>query len=1287
MSKLGAICDKLRQNGHNHNTSVLLEDVHDDIADNIIKGSKRNSPDIEPIQKVNKRKNFRPVSTTGRNEKTGEAVPNRTEENTAIVESEEHSIVSPAGSVDVDVDVDIKSECGSHDNGSPVSSQTSVIVANPAGSTANHSPIPSPSIEPSQLQNIALAQRMMYNGLLEREMEEKRRLLSTLYGGHHGMYHPPQFMPFVDYRNMGLMYNPLTAQNTSNVDDSLNLEDDEDDGSLADSEDGRLANASQPQPNGERLSGNSSANERRETGLLDSDGWKWSGVRNSIRSLDIWQYVKHYRNDEICQSAECRTLGLKEHFHCLTCPNKVIFRKEEMIRHVKWHKKRDETLQLGFLRFSGNDDCSQQFSVCPHAGRQTHYHCLMNGCQKVYTSTSDVQMHANLHRKEMAINKEGFRRYRSMDDCGESSCPFRDQKSTHFHCIRSSCTFTFKNKADIEKHKAYHAKNDELAKDGFRKYMKYEHCMFDSCPYSKIMNHIHCIRQGCRYVFTSSAQLHAHKRKHDKNDLTIIPNTTAATPKYTHDKTCNLSSDSEEDSSEFHLAGGNHIFSSDDDDDDDEISGSYIDLSKKSHGKLSNEKPPFNTALLRAAEAANMQNVASSKQRQPLHTENNVEFTAPQARKNLAVSHMVSDMSSRGGTSVSPISRTPFGVTEFVTNGTPAGSQFSRSLFGLPHPQPANPLQALNSLSALSSLVSPSPMPYPPFKRKRGRPPKNPVIDVHVYPSVPSANHNLQAMFSSFKLGKGGILMDVRQESATVHRNLNAPSPSLKSEADKLRERAIHPKPISSHEHLPHKSPNCPYQSCVYRGKEHYHCAHPRCHFASERDDILALHSREFHANIDILEGYEFFDQSVDCGLSDCPSNGLTRHFHCVRPNCLYSFVRYDTMATHEEKHRSMQAAPSPPSPPAFSMTHPVFAQLNLQRESRSDMHTIKTEDFGEGRFFCHPMLSKMHFTADKPCPHRVCRLAQREHFHCENCEQPYTSSLRLQTHLRKCQNGHAASPPPLPSSVSLPILSKFPVNSPSPHRSSPSEMSDGSETNMNGNGYGSKKIKFIPVAFSSNGRGLNGGADIQPAPDGEHAASELFFGDNKLERDGFDFLGFHRFLCTETCDWEECPLSRKQTHWHCQEEHCRQFFSDKTRLLRHSERHRRLAAIVGDDFRRYSSKVSCDDDNCSLKHSSHVHCLQCDFTCTETAKISTHRRSHSKQNAVSAAGFDKFSFRNPCRVPSCLYYTQTHYHCKTCSVVVNTMSQMQVHQIKHDQGYVEDVTDYSMKPMMLSMD
>lgn len=47
-----------------------------------------------------------------------------------------------------------------------------------------------------------------------------------------------------------------------------------------------------------------------------------------------------------------------------------------MIRHFKWHKKRDESLQHGFMRYSPSDDCSDRFQNCTHNRKQTHYHCI-----------------------------------------------------------------------------------------------------------------------------------------------------------------------------------------------------------------------------------------------------------------------------------------------------------------------------------------------------------------------------------------------------------------------------------------------------------------------------------------------------------------------------------------------------------------------------------------------------------------------------------------------------------------------------------------------------------------------------------------------------------------------------------------------------------------------------------------------------------------------------------------------------------------------------------------------
>ena len=61
-------------------------------------------------------------------------------------------------------------------------------------------------------------------------------------------------------------------------------------------------------------------------------------------------------------------------------------------------------------------------------------------------------------------------------------------------------------------------KDDNLLRDGFKKFLKSEECYFTDCRFSKVCNHIHCIRGNCSYVLHSSGQLLSHKRKHEKLD-------------------------------------------------------------------------------------------------------------------------------------------------------------------------------------------------------------------------------------------------------------------------------------------------------------------------------------------------------------------------------------------------------------------------------------------------------------------------------------------------------------------------------------------------------------------------------------------------------------------------------------------------------------------------------------------------------------------------------------------------------------------------------------------------
>lgn len=48
--------------------------------------------------------------------------------------------------------------------------------------------------------------------------------------------------------------------------------------------------------------------------------------------------------------------------------------------------------------------------------------------------------------------------------------------------------------------------------------MKNEPCSFDRCRFSLQCNHIHCVRDNCFYVLHSSGQLLSHKRKHERLD-------------------------------------------------------------------------------------------------------------------------------------------------------------------------------------------------------------------------------------------------------------------------------------------------------------------------------------------------------------------------------------------------------------------------------------------------------------------------------------------------------------------------------------------------------------------------------------------------------------------------------------------------------------------------------------------------------------------------------------------------------------------------------------------------
>ena len=135
-----------------------------------------------------------------------------------------------------------------------------------------------------------------------------------------------------------------------------------------------------------------------------------SAANKQKKEVDNVQYMTRYSSGAECKSSYCIGMNYKEHYHCVDCKSKVralcvidlvpvglqarqqslqwclrfsqlfamqiIVKREEMSRHYKWHKKRDDSLQHGFMRYSPFDDCMAKFGPCAHNKKQTHYHCV-----------------------------------------------------------------------------------------------------------------------------------------------------------------------------------------------------------------------------------------------------------------------------------------------------------------------------------------------------------------------------------------------------------------------------------------------------------------------------------------------------------------------------------------------------------------------------------------------------------------------------------------------------------------------------------------------------------------------------------------------------------------------------------------------------------------------------------------------------------------------------------------------------------------------------------------------
>ncbi|XP_030040755.2 uncharacterized protein LOC115456040 isoform X2 [Manduca sexta] len=1122
------------------------------------------------------------------------------------------------------------------------------------------------------------------------------------------------------------------------------------------------------------------------SGLLTALNHLDQARKNSMQTtVDYSRYVKRYSSTLECGSSYCKDLGYREHFHCMDCTARVFCKKEEMIRHFKWHKKRDESLAHGFMRYSPLDDCSERFSDCPHNRSQTHYHCIQDGCDKVYISTSDVQMHANYHRKDSAILQEGFQRFRATESCAAPHCIFAGQRTTHFHCRRPGCTYTFKNKADMEKHKTYHIKDEALSKDGFKKYMKNEACPYRDCRFSRTCNHIHCIRPHCNYVLHSSSQIFTHKRKHERKEQEInfgLPTSVIQNA---------LLQQQGADMSMYSPGSNLHI--------DDDMSNSMLDndyshqfnpamveeitrryIETFNGGKDADDKcskcSAFNKHYHCLADGCKMAHSCHTTMAKHAieHEQQNqvteayfVTYTRNNPCANSACQH-IRDITHyhctwencgavilsseehpfkrlehhRQHAILSPMS--PNLAARFAPNFAP---QLSAQL----HPNmaaqlgqvpslpnlPPNLAQLAQMAPSLSSQLTPNlqaqlnlgpnpnvvPQQVNPsssldemFSRKRGRPPKNRVVEVW------TGNFQVtpEAIFTSFKLPKSNQQPPVIQSPviATVEE-----FPRIKFQHFEVY--TIPDTCISSY-------PNCQLRMT----RLHLHCFN--CSFAGETHSIMETHMRESHSIAPLLEGFDYFASYDQCGGKSCFKNQLRSHFHCAQGNnCPAILTQYSALATHkhgrgtpviksEDQERQYEEAkdyslkerasvdsvssmkdPESYTPANFSIksefereqdnvsvkaTGTFYPSSHLRSNSspspRSIYDASPSKDFKLRMDFEKKYDQKTSGPTIPPsCHDQACPLNKNAggmnlHYHCPHCSQAYVDLKLLFSHMVKKHSntsdtgsaGLAATKETLereypeisilPSTASSSSVSQAP--SPSQRPPNPADQVQAVQSlllqqYLAGGRKGSLQEQLkMQQQYTASLAGLPGLAQVALFSQGGSPfplyPTMLYPPELLLEQSLLQGHGLPPGLDKEA---EMIAKSRR------------------TQATRGPHMRVLKDEPIPEGYLRFRFNEDCAYQNCGYReHQTHFHCTRkdCGYSFCDKTRFVQHTARHERLDTLMGGDFQQYRANVYCQRPDCPHASTfgtgqnkaSHFHCLKCDFVCTDTNKVVAHRRQH---------------------
>uniref|UniRef100_A0A493T788 Castor zinc finger 1 n=1 Tax=Anas platyrhynchos platyrhynchos TaxID=8840 RepID=A0A493T788_ANAPP len=1111
--------------------------------------------------------------------------------------------------------------------------------------------------------------------------------------------------------------------------------------------------------------------------------------------VNIYQkYIARFSGSQHCGHIHC-AYQYREHYHCLDpeCNYQRFTSKQDVIRHYNMHKKRDNSLQHGFMRFSPLDDCSVYYHGCHLNGKSTHYHCMQVGCNKVYTSTSDVMTHENFHKKNTQLINDGFQRFRATEDCGTVECQFYGQKTTHFHCRRPGCTFTFKNKCDIEKHKSYHIKDDAYAKDGFKKFYKYEECKYEGCVYSKATNHFHCIRAGCGFTFTSTSQMTSHKRKHERRHIRSsgvlgLPASLLGSKDNEQEESSN------DDLIDFSaMSSKNSSLSASPTSQQSSVSlivpaapSSAAELASSQASKPANSMTPATkiSGLLSQALPSNIP-LALALSNSALPGTAGSFFPIIPSRVSTPLPASSANLMAAGSAGANPTSSAPTDSSSQAISGSgepsatsspaPAASIMERisASKGLISPMMARlaaaALKPSVALEAAGNGQAAAPGRFNPVQVKQ-----EPVeamgsssgtgqeslqehsLDLSVKDHGNESNgHTVSAnssLLSSLmnKMSKTsaslGNLLNIKAEGdgsqagageptqylgkavkALVQEKLSEPwkmylrfhlsyfhfrteggavksnsespfsttteskaslapsSPSASSATMASAPALDVPTPspatvpsaptllawkqlastIPQMPQIPASVPNlaasplattslenakpqvkpgflqfqendpCLATDCKYANKFHFHCLFGNCKYVCKTSGKAESHCLD-HINpnnnlVNVRDQFAYYSLQCLCPNQHCEFR-MRGHYHCLRPGCYFVTNITTKLPWHVKKH---------------------------EKAERRAANGFK------------------YFTKREECGRLGCKYNQvNSHFHCirEGCQFSFLLKHQMTSHARKHMRRMLGKNfdrvptqgPPSMMDTETDEYMDYTGCSPGGISSESSNMDRSCSSTPVGNESTSAGNTITMPTASGAKKRFWIIEDMSPFGKRRKTASS-----RKMLDEGMMLEGFRRYDLYEDCKDSSCQFSLKVTHYHCTRENCGYKFCGRTHMYKHAQHHDRVDNLVLDDFKRFKSSLSCNFPDCQFSgNSTHFHCLRCGFRCTDSTKVTAHRKHHGKQDVISAAGFCQFSSSVDCEVPDCKYKLKcSHFHCTYpgCKHTVVGMSQMDSHKRKHE--------------------